>query len=143
VLPGYGWVSPYVLGYPDDVGNDNFAGPADDGAGNADIGYAPEPGAYGPPDGNAQAPPAWQPPGPAAYSQPGREEGSSAPPASEEAVTLIFKDGRPPQTIHNYVLTRTTLFVGDGQRRTIPTSDLDLVATAKANQEAGVEFELP
>jgi hypothetical protein len=64
-------------------------------------------------------------------------------PASEEAVTLIFKDGRPPEQIHNYVLTRTTLYVGDQHRRAIPTDQLDLVATAKVNQDAGVEFQLP
>jgi hypothetical protein len=64
-------------------------------------------------------------------------------PASEEAVTLIFKDGRPPEQIHNYLLTRSTLYVGDQLRRAIPTDQLDLVATAKANQEAGVDFQLP
>ncbi len=64
-------------------------------------------------------------------------------PLSEDAVTLIFKDGRPPEQIHNYVLTRTTLFVGDQRRRAIPTDQLDLVATARVNQEAGVDFQLP
>jgi hypothetical protein len=64
-------------------------------------------------------------------------------PTREEAVTLIFKDGRPPEQIHNYLLTRTTLFVGDQGRRAIPTDQLDLVATAKVNQDAGVDFQLP
>jgi hypothetical protein len=62
---------------------------------------------------------------------------------SEEAVTLIFKDGRPPEQIHNYLLTRTTLYIDDSYHRVIPTSQLDLVATAKANQDAGVDFHLP
>ena len=67
-----------------------------------------------------------------------------APPAEpEEAVTLIFKDGRAPEQIHNYMLTRTTLYVRDQHKRDIPVADLDLDATAKANRDAGVEFELP
>jgi hypothetical protein len=60
-----------------------------------------------------------------------------------DAVTLIFKDGRPPEHIHNYLLTPTTLFVGDQQRRTIPVDQLDLTATAQVNQDAGVDFRLP
>jgi hypothetical protein len=62
---------------------------------------------------------------------------------SEGAVTLVFKDGRTPEQIHNYLLTRTTLYVQDQKRRDIPTDELDLVATAKVNQDAGVDFHLP
>lgn len=62
---------------------------------------------------------------------------------SEEAVTLIFKDGRTPEQIHNYLLTRTTLYVDDSYHRVIPTSQLDLAATAKVNHDAGVDFHLP
>lgn len=67
------------------------------------------------------------------------------PPAqlTQEAVTLVFKDGRPSEQVHNYILTPTTLFIQDQQRRTIPTDQLDLVATAKASQDAGVDFQLP
>lgn len=59
------------------------------------------------------------------------------------AVTLVFKDGRPLETIHNYALTRTTLYVTDAHRQEIPVADLDLAATEKANREAGVNFQLP
>jgi hypothetical protein len=76
--------------------------------------------------------------------QPSSEMARPAPaPAYEEAVTLIFRDGRPPEQIHNYILTRTTLYVGDQQRRAIPTDQLDLIATVKVNQDAGVDFQLP
>lgn len=76
--------------------------------------------------------------------QPSPDMARPAPvPAREEAVTLIFKDGRPAEHVHNYILTRTTLFVGDQRRRVIPTNELDLVATAKVNQEAGVDFQIP
>jgi len=65
-------------------------------------------------------------------------------PQPEDAVTLIFKDGRPPQQIHNYMLTRTTLTVTDGHRmRDVAVVDLDLAATEKANRDAGVVFKLP
>jgi hypothetical protein len=60
-----------------------------------------------------------------------------------EAVTLVFKDGRSPVQIHNYLLTRTMLYVRDQQHREIPTDQLDLAATAKVNQAAGVDFQLP
>jgi hypothetical protein len=65
------------------------------------------------------------------------------PPADEDAVTLIFKDGRPSEQIHNYILTAKTLYVQDEHRRVVPVEQLDLVATEKANLDAGVEFSLP
>jgi hypothetical protein len=58
-------------------------------------------------------------------------------------VTLVFKDGRPEQQIHNYILSRTTLSVLDGQRQVIQVRELDLAATVKVNREAGVDFKLP
>lgn len=65
------------------------------------------------------------------------------PPTSEEVVKLVFKDRRPPQEIHNYALTPTTLYVLDQQRRDIPVGEIDLAATEKANRDAGVDFQLP
>ncbi len=59
------------------------------------------------------------------------------------AVTLIFKDGRPPEKIHNYALTRTMLYVADGKHQQIPISELNLAATQKVNQQNGVDFQLP
>ena len=60
-----------------------------------------------------------------------------------EAVTLVFKDGRPVEKIHNYALTRTTLYVTDGRRQEIPVAALDVAATEKVNRAAGVRFQLP
>ena len=60
-----------------------------------------------------------------------------------DAVTLIFKDGRAPEKIYNYALTRTTLYVTDAKRQEIPVAALDLAATEKVNRAAGVRFELP
>lgn len=64
-------------------------------------------------------------------------------PAFNTAVTLIFKDGRPSEQVHNYMLTRTTLYVQDQHLRRIPVDQLDLEATYKANEDAGVDFSLP
>ena len=63
--------------------------------------------------------------------------------ASENAVTLVFKDGRPVEQIHNYILTRSTLYVRDEPHRDIPVDQLDLVATEKMNHNADVNFQLP
>lgn len=123
-----GWVNPYPLGYMDTTGTDDSQTPPDQSAaGDAGVWQAP------PYDQGQQLPP-YPPP---SISQP------APAPQSEEAVTLVFKDGRPSEQIHNYVLTRTTLFVDDRQRREIPTDQLDLIATARVNQEAGVDFRLP
>jgi hypothetical protein len=121
-------------GYPLDAGFDDSAAPQDNGAEN----YAAEP----PYPEEPAYPPYPEQPGPYAPSQHAINLPVPAP-ASEEGVTLIFKDGRPPQQIHNFLLTRTTLYVGDRDHRTIPTDQLDLVATAKANPDAAVEFQLP
>ena len=67
----------------------------------------------------------------------------SAEPEAETPVTLIFKDGRSPEQIQNYMLTRTTLYVQETRLREIPVDQLDLPATQKVNKDAGVDFQLP
>jgi hypothetical protein len=57
-------------------------------------------------------------------------------------VTLIFKDGHAIK-VHNYMLSRDTVTVLDGQERDIPVSQLNVAATEKANLDAGVAFGLP
>jgi hypothetical protein len=118
---------PYFIGYPDAFGYDDFStspdyAPGEYDAQPADQGQQASPGAYQPPYGMSH---------------------QSLAPASEQAVNLFFKDGRPPLQIHNYLLTRTTLFVEDGHHREIPTDQLDLAATAELNHDAGVDFRLP
>jgi hypothetical protein len=139
VVPNYGW--PYFLGYPDDSGFDDSSAALDNGAGN-DPANAPEGYEAGPPDqyrgqysGQQEQLAPYQP-GPQIARR-------GTAPASEDAVTLIFKDGRPTEQIHNYILTPTTLYVGDQHHRVIPTDQLDLFATARVNQDAGVDFQLP
>jgi hypothetical protein len=65
-------------------------------------------------------------------------------PAPAPATTLIFKDGRAPEQIRNYIATRSTVTVIDGPRhRDIPVADLDLPATISANRNSGAGFQLP
>jgi hypothetical protein len=112
-------------GYPDTIGDDDSqASPS-----NAAEGNEAQPEDQGPPPVPYQ--PTYDLPHPSAAAE------------SQEAVTLIFKDGRPPERIHNYLLTSTTLYVGDVPHRDIPTAQLDLAATAKVNHDAGVDFHLP
>jgi hypothetical protein len=68
---------------------------------------------------------------------------NSAPPAAGAPVTVVFKDGRPNEQIHNYLLTARTLSVLDQNHREIPVDQIDLAATARLNHQAGVEFSVP
>jgi len=129
--PGYGalgWINPYPLDYTEADSGSSSADNSAAAPSQADTGeYEPQP--------EEEALPPYPSPAPA----------FSAPPAleSREAVTIVFKDGRPAERIRNYILTRSTLIIGDGPRREIPTDQLDLAATSKANQEAGIDFSLP
>jgi hypothetical protein len=122
---GYGSIGPDYLAEPDDTGNDQSSAP-----------QSPDSDAADQQPDDRELPP-W-PYG----SQPAQPISSSAP-AGEDTVTLIFKDGRPPEQIHNYILTRNTLYVGDRHRPDIPVDQLDLAATIKVNRDAGVDFHLP
>ncbi len=72
-------------------------------------------------------------------------ESAPAPDLPEQPqLTLFFKDGRPPQKVGNYAVTRTTLYIYDGARRRELSVDLlDLPQTEKVNREAGVDFNVP
>lgn len=128
----------------------------DDSAQAGDSGNVPAPyPQYGQPE-----------PGPQGYGYdaqpyPSAEQGYEAPPASvqprmarqpytgasaatpQEAVTLIFKDGRAPETIHNFMLTADSLTVLDGAYQRIPLDQIDVAATQSANRAAGISFEVP
>jgi hypothetical protein len=95
------------------------------------------------PDG-AYAYPA-PPPGYEVYPQPAPAEPlMQYVPSSATTVILIYKDGRPPEQIQNYLATRSTLTILDGgRRREVPLTDLNIPATISANRQTGVDFELP
>lgn len=129
-----------------DYNNEDAQGSPDKaGAGSGqgyDQGYGGDNGP--PPDqGPQQALPPWPSSDPSHANASPPLQVQAPEPQPQEAVTLVFKDGRAPEQIHNYLLTATTLYVQDQRRRDIPLSQLDLVATAKVNHDSGVDFRLP
>jgi hypothetical protein len=63
--------------------------------------------------------------------------------ASTPATMLIFRD-RHLQEVQNYAIVGSTVWVFGAQRtQKISVADLDLPATAKANDGRGVEFRVP
>ncbi len=65
------------------------------------------------------------------------------PVAAQPLTILIFKDGRQSDVL-NYAIVGDTLFdFAAGRTRKIPLADLDLKATQKANDDRGVDFQIP
>jgi len=121
-----GWAAPYYLGDPG-YGYDSGDSGDQQAAQSASL-----------PANDEQQ----QPPYSSYFSYP-QSPIAQAAPKDEEAVTLIFKDGRPAEQIRNFILTPGTLYVGGEYRREISVDDIDLAATASVNRELGVEFQLP
>jgi hypothetical protein len=81
------------------------------------------------PTPRAAAPEDPEPPGPVVAPQP--------------TTVLVFKDGHKTE-VQNYAIVNGTLFdFTDGRSRKIPLADLDLPATEKANDDLGVDFQVP
>jgi hypothetical protein len=56
---------------------------------------------------------------------------------------LVFRD-KHTEEVQNYAIVGQTLWVLSVQRaRKIPLAELDIPATKKANDDRGVEFQLP
>jgi len=132
VAPWAGWMGPGLYGSADDSGEADSQASTDNGA-SADAGRGYD----------AQPPEQDQPAPRRTYQSYSEVPHPPEVAESEDAVTIVFKDGRPPEQIRNYILTGTTLYIQDGHRRNVPVDQLDLVATAKANVDAGVDFQLP
>jgi hypothetical protein len=133
LYPVPGWFGLGPLGYyPYGFGYDDSGAFADDTAAN-----------YGTQDYAAQPTEPEQPVYREEYEPSVETPQQPQVPESENATTIVFKDGRPSEQIHNYALTRTTLYILDEQRRDIPLDQLDLAATEKANHAAGIEFQVP
>ena len=70
----------------------------------------------------------------------------AAPPepvATQPATVLVFKDGHKSK-VQNYAIVGETLFAfADGGSHKILLADLDLPATQKANDDRGVDFQVP
>ena len=73
-------------------------------------------------------------------AQPRDEQAMKAP---LPATVLVFRDQRK-QEVQNYAIVGQTLWTFAPQRtQKIPLAELDLQATAKANDERGVDFRMP
>jgi hypothetical protein len=65
------------------------------------------------------------------------------PVTAQPSTVLIFKDGHKSDVI-NYAIVGDTLFdFGAGRTHKILLADLDLAATRKANDDHGVDFQIP
>jgi hypothetical protein len=76
-----------------------------------------------------------------ARRQPAREEEHAAP---TPTTVLVFRD-QHRQEVMNYAISAGTLWVLNDHviGKKIPLNELDLAATIKANDERGVEFQVP
>lgn len=93
-----------------------------------------------PPDYEQQSPPGYEQQRRPEYQPPVQSAPSSA---NQIATTIVFNDGRPSQQIHNYALTRTTLYVLDQRHWDIPLDQINLAATEKVNRAEGIDFKVP
>ena len=65
------------------------------------------------------------------------------PVAPQPTTVLVYKDGHKSDVV-NYAIVGDTLFdFGDGRSHKIRLADLDLPATQKANDDRGVDFQVP
>jgi hypothetical protein len=70
--------------------------------------------------------------------------GPPSAPVPEQTLTVIFKSGRAPVTMHNYMMTAKVLTDLDSQQQErIPMDQIDVAATQRVNSAAGVGFEIP
>jgi hypothetical protein len=145
---GVGYAVPYIID-PYAFGNE-----IDADQGYADGANAQQPAApvnagapqYDPSLGGPEAPP--QGPGRVPYVPQQNALTSNPGPITNgldhPEVTLVFNDGRAPMKVRSYAVTGKAVFVAEnGHQQQIPLSALDLPATVKENEAAGVDFELP
>lgn len=71
------------------------------------------------------------------------EEPKEEPVTVQAPTVLVFKDGHQSDVL-NYAIVGDTLFdFAPDHTRRIPLTDLDLIATHKANDDRGVDFQIP
>ncbi len=132
---------PYPVPYPVADADSGDGGPADD----------PNYSRGGPPaydrgpghrDGDASRPTSHEP-APRATAATDPDDPPDPPVASQPDTVLIFKDGHKSE-VQNYAIVGGTLFdYSDGRSHKILLADLDLPATLKANDDRGVDFQIP
>ncbi len=141
------WDGTESFGFPDSPGTSAPAYGDPSGAGNAVTtdfydGYGPAAAAPAQAQSQQAPSPYWQP-SYAPMALPNAVPRLQQAEPQEAAVTLIFNNGRAPEQIRNYALSRTTLYVTDGRPREIPLDQIDLPTTERINHDAGIRFQLP
>jgi hypothetical protein len=62
----------------------------------------------------------------------------------EQPLTVIFRGGRAPIKVQNYMMTATVLTDLDREHyEQIPLDEIDVSATAQVNKTAGLDFQVP
>jgi hypothetical protein len=69
---------------------------------------------------------------------------TASTPQAEEALTVVFNNGRAPATIRNYMMNAKALTDLDQQHyEQIPLDQIDIAATERANRARGLDFQVP
>ena len=128
--------------YQPEYPNGQYVEPGDGSGGE---GFGEPGGAYGQ---AGEQPPPWPEPGASQTAPESHFSGSGLSAASAPALagplTVIFKDGRAPEEMRNFMLTAKSLTDLDADRyEQIPLDQIDLAATARANRASGLEFRIP
>lgn len=136
--PGYGY--PYLIdpGFYDWGDSDNSAYDSTGAAPYYPAAY-PDDG-YGPPGDAPQEDtrPAYAP------SQQSVFAGPAFPSAPGQPLTVMFKNGRDPVKMQNYMMTAKVLTDLDSRHyEQIPIDQIDVLSTQWANSAVGVRFEIP
>jgi hypothetical protein len=90
--------------------------------------------------------PVWNAPN---VTEPSSQRAPSGPiplpmPQPGRPLTVIFKSGRSPVKMQNYMMTDKSLTDLDSEHyEEIPLDQVDLAATQQANSSAGVQFQVP
>ena len=80
---------------------------------------------------------------PAGEPEPIAAQATAAPVQDQPYTVLMFKDGHQLE-VQNYAIVGSVLYdLTPGRRSRIPLSDLDLAATARENNERGIDFQMP
>lgn len=139
---GYSYAVPYYYVYPAD--DSGYYG---DGGGGPYL-YSGPPQNGAPPTDQTlhivvdSAPPRTAPRDEIADAQPERPAATIPDAKPGVPTTLVFRDGHK-QEVTNYAIMGQTLYVFDSRTKKIALADLDVPATVKANDDQGVEFEVP
>lgn len=134
---GYGWGAAQVFPY---YGYYGYYDQPDAGVDNSDNSQDAQDNAEGPTIFEHNGRPSAYPDDRRSREEQAAAQPNDAPP--EPATVLVFRDGHQ-QDVESYAIAGSKLIVLGARTQNIQLSDLDLNATAKANEDRGVDFKTP